>query len=162
MTAMQSDDEINLFTHVAHKVTVVQIKIRAKQISSVLKLEGAHILTNRVRKMLSDWHVATHATGHTSWAVAPLEPSSSEINLCTSRRGEISHWYKQIFVLYFLIFPVLFPKLSTEILPPKQNHIKGLKLLIKLCSGSLSKVILGLCNFRFRARDDSRVLSVQY
>jgi hypothetical protein len=46
MKAIQTDDETNLVTRVAHKVTIVQLKIKAEQIIVVFKLEDAYIPTN--------------------------------------------------------------------------------------------------------------------
>jgi hypothetical protein len=46
MKSIQTDDENNLVTRVAHKVTIVQIEIKAEQIITVFNLDGARILTN--------------------------------------------------------------------------------------------------------------------
>jgi len=46
MKAIDTDDETNLVTCVAHKVTIVQLIIKIEQIISVFELEGAHIPTN--------------------------------------------------------------------------------------------------------------------
>jgi len=46
MKAIQTDDETNMATRAAHKVTIVLIIIKAGKIISVFKLEGALIPTN--------------------------------------------------------------------------------------------------------------------
>jgi hypothetical protein len=50
---IQTDNETNLVTRIAYNVTIVQLKIKAEQIISVFKLEGAHIPTNLSSKNAS-------------------------------------------------------------------------------------------------------------
>jgi hypothetical protein len=46
MKSIQTDDENNLVTRVAYNVITVQLQIKAEQIITIFKLEGAHIPTN--------------------------------------------------------------------------------------------------------------------
>jgi hypothetical protein len=46
MKTIVTDDETNLVTRVAHKVTTVQLIIKTEKIISVFELEGAHIPAN--------------------------------------------------------------------------------------------------------------------